>query len=76
MWFDESMKSAWTDGIEPAVMNAGYKPLRIDGKDHNNKIDDEIVGEIRGSKFLVADFTHGDMGRAEESITKPASPMV
>jgi nucleoside 2-deoxyribosyltransferase len=31
--------------------------MRIDKKDHNNKIDDEIVSEIRRSRFLVADFT-------------------
>ena len=27
-----------------------------------DKIDDEIIGEIRRSRFLVADFTHGDKG--------------
>lgn len=38
-------------------MDAGYEPLRIDQKEHVNKIDDEIVLEIRRSKFLIADFT-------------------
>src|SRR5690606_26056659 len=27
---------------------------------HNNKIDDEIIAEIRMSRFLVADFTSGE----------------
>ena len=31
--------------------------MRIDLKQHINKIDDEIIAEIRNSKFLIADFT-------------------
>lgn len=62
MWFDPSMDDAFFNGIEPAIREAGYKALRIDQKPHNNKIDDEIIAEIRRSKFLVADFTQGDDG--------------
>ena len=62
MWFDSSMDEAYWQGIEPAISKAGYKALRIDQKLHNNKIDDEIIAEIRRSKFLVADFTHGSDG--------------
>ena len=40
----------------------GLRPLRIDQKEHINKIDDEIIAEIRRSRFLVADFTHGNEG--------------
>ena len=58
MWFDESMKQAYEEGIEKAVEACGYKPLRIDQKQHLNKIDDEIIAEIRRSRFVVADFTH------------------
>ena len=58
MWFDDSMKQAYEDGIEKAVKECGYKPLRIDQKQHLNKIDDEIIAEIRRSGFVVADFTH------------------
>ncbi len=57
MWFDKSMQSAFGDGIRPAIEDAGYTPLRIDQKEHANKIDDEIIAEIRKSKFLVADLT-------------------
>ena len=56
MWFDKSIDPAWK-AIEAGIRNAGYEPLRIDRKEHNNKIDDEIVVGIRRSKFLVADFT-------------------
>jgi nucleoside 2-deoxyribosyltransferase len=31
--------------------------MRVDKKEHANKIDDEIIAEIRRSAFLVADFT-------------------
>ena len=62
MWFDSSTQPAWQDGIEPAVRDAGYEPLRIDLKQHTNKIDDEIIAEIRRSRFIVADFTHGEEG--------------
>lgn len=62
MWFDESMTDVYEKGIAPAIRDAGYKPLRIDRKDHNNKIDDEIIAEIRRSRFVVADFTQGASG--------------
>ena len=56
MWFDKSVDPA-SLAIEAGIRNSGYEPLRIDRKEHNNKIDDEIVAGIRRSKFLVADFT-------------------
>ena len=62
MWFDPSMELIWREGIEPAIRDAGYEPVRIDLKQHANKIDDEIIAEIRRSRFIVADFTHGDTG--------------
>ena len=62
MWFDESMKTVFEDGIKPAIEEAGYSPFRIDRKEHINKIDDEIIAEIRRSRFLVADFTQRSTG--------------
>ena len=59
MWFHESTTKAFEKGIKPAIEDVGYEPLRIDRKEHINKIDDEIIAEIRRSRFLVADFTHG-----------------
>ena len=61
-WFDDSMKGAWERGIAPAIRDAGYEPVRIDQQEHVNKIDDEIVAEIRRARFVVADFTQGDAG--------------
>ena len=57
MWFHSSTSDAYTIGIQPAITDSGYAPLRIDNKQHVNKIDDEIISEIRRSRFLVADFT-------------------
>ena len=58
MWFDDSMNQAYEEGIKKAVEECGYKLLRIDKKLDVNKIDDEIIAEIRRSRFVVADFTH------------------
>ncbi len=57
MWFSPDMDSASEDGIKPALKDAGYDPLRIDMREHNDKIDDKIIAEIRKSGLLVADFT-------------------
>lgn len=58
MWFDPSMTSYFEEGISKAVSDeCGYVCRRIDLKEHNNKICDEIVAEIRRSKFVVADFS-------------------
>ncbi len=57
MWFDESMNPTYENAISPAVIEAGYEPLRIDRHEHVNRIDDEIIGQIKRSRFMVADFT-------------------
>ncbi len=62
MWFDESIADAWELGIKLGIEDAGYKPLRIDKKEHVNKIDDEIIADIKRSRFVVADFTQGEDG--------------
>ncbi len=62
MWFDESLNAAWDAAIKPAIEDSGYEAIRIDKQEHLNKIDDQIIAEIRRSRFIVADFTHGDGG--------------
>lgn len=57
MWFDPSMQAVYEEGVAPAILDAGYRPLRIDRKETIAKIDDEIIAEIRKSRFVVADFT-------------------
>lgn len=57
MWFDTTLTEAWLNGFSKAIEDAGYKALRIDNKEHTNKICDEVLVEIRRSRFVVADFT-------------------
>jgi hypothetical protein len=57
MWFEPSTLSLYEQAIRPAIREAGYEPLRIDQHEHVNRIDDEIIGQMRRSKFMVADFT-------------------
>ena len=57
MWFDDSMREAYAEGFEVGIRVAGYHPLRVDGVEHVGKIDDEIIAQIRRSRFVVADFT-------------------
>lgn len=59
MWFDESISG---EPFWRAIENSGYIPQRIDKKEHLNQISDEIIAEIRRSKFVVADFTGGRGG--------------
>lgn len=57
MWFDEkgSMNMV-RDSIKQAIVDAGYLPVIIDEKEHNNQIVPEIFYEIQNSKFIVADL--------------------
>ena len=57
MWFDDSVKPLWATSISPAISELGYDPIRIDERQHNNKIDDEIITAIKKSRFIVADFS-------------------
>jgi hypothetical protein len=59
MWFGQVTRPIYDDAIAPAITAAGFRPVRIDRKEHSNKIDDEIIAEIRRSRFVVADFTCG-----------------
>ena len=61
MWFDSSMEPA-RENICSAIADAGYESRIIDQKHHINKIDDEIIAEIRRSRFVIVDLTHGEDG--------------
>jgi len=56
MWFDSSMDDL-KEEIKKGVKQAGYEPLKIDEKEYNNKIDDEILSDIDQSRFVVCDLT-------------------
>ena len=62
MWFDSSMNDAYTLGFDRGIRQAGYRPLRIDNKEHAGPISDAILAEIRRSRFVVADYTGANNG--------------
>jgi len=57
MSFAEELEAAWRDGIQIGIAACGYKALRVDKEEHNEKICDRLIAEIRRSSFLVADVT-------------------
>jgi hypothetical protein len=57
MWFDSSLDSAWLNGFKPALLSCNFLPMRIDLEEHNDKICDRIISEIRRSGLIIADFT-------------------
>lgn len=62
MWFDDSLKPTYDKAIEPAIKDAGYDAVIINREHFLDKIDDQIIAEIKRSQFVVADFTHGEGG--------------
>ncbi len=57
IWFSDELSDAWEQGFKPALESTGFDPLRVDLAEHNGKIDDFIIAQIRRSGLLVADFT-------------------
>jgi nucleoside 2-deoxyribosyltransferase len=62
MDFDEQMKPLYDGPISAAINRAGFEPMRIDTKEFIGDIVDEIVVEIRRSRFLVAEMTYHNKG--------------
>lgn len=48
--------------IKEGISDAGYIPILIDEVLHNNSITPEIFKQIRDSRFVVVDLTHGNQG--------------
>ena len=66
MWFDKEMNGFY-EHIKKELEGAeeyGFKVIRIDQKEHNNKIDDEIIKSLKSCDLVIADFTCGDGGEA------------
>ena len=57
MSFDPALMYVYEEGIAPAIRAAGYEPRLIKDKHFTGGVMDEIMAEIRKSKFVVADFT-------------------
>lgn len=67
MKFEDDLKEYSDKWFETAIRDAGYRPIRIDKHEHNNLIDDEIIANIRKSKFIIADYTNNSPGVYYES---------
>lgn len=57
MWFTDEMQKIYDSTISEGILDAGYMPHKVDLREHNEKIDDEIIAQIRRSRFVLADFT-------------------
>jgi len=57
MWFHGEMNCLFDEALQPALRACGYAPYRVDREQHNNKIDDEIIANIRKSRIFVGDLT-------------------
>jgi hypothetical protein len=57
MWFDLTMNDPYEQGIKKAIIDAGYTPVRVDMQEHNGKICDQIIIDIKKCKFAICDFT-------------------
>lgn len=57
MWFHDDMDAVYTNGIEPAVRDAGFTAYRVKEDPTNKGITDLVLSEIRRAQFVVADFT-------------------
>jgi hypothetical protein len=64
MWFIPEMDDVFTNAIKPAIefVELGekaprYHAVKIDNVEHVNDINDEIISQIRRSRFVVCDLT-------------------
>jgi hypothetical protein len=59
---DEEMDCIFLNTFKPAVKQTGFELFKLDEKPVAGLIDDRMRVEIRTSRFLVADLTHGNLG--------------
>lgn len=64
MWFSEEMNNVFEQAIKPAIeflepreTTPLYRAVKIDNVEHINDINDEIIAQIRRSRFMVCDLT-------------------
>ena len=62
MWFGDEMSIIYNDGYKTIIEELGFSSIRIDEKEHNNLIIDEICTEISNSVALIADLTNNRGG--------------
>lgn len=58
MSFSDGLEGVFEGAIEPACDECELNAVKIDLVEHNEKICDRIISEIKESRLLIADFTH------------------
>ncbi len=59
---DEELDNVVHSTFKPAVLRAGFDLRRLDDEPEAGLIDDRLRVEIRRSRFLIADLSHGNRG--------------
>ena len=59
---DELLDRIVNETFRPAVAQTGFVLVRLDDQPQAGLIDDRLRVEIRNSRFLIADLTHGNLG--------------
>jgi nucleoside 2-deoxyribosyltransferase len=67
MAFREDLIEACNKAIKPACEICGFNARLISDTHHNNGITDEIMVEIKRSKFVIVDFTYNNNGAYYEA---------
>jgi nucleoside 2-deoxyribosyltransferase/predicted RNA-binding Zn-ribbon protein involved in translation (DUF1610 family) len=64
MWFTPEMQMIYDQAVKPAIefiekgqTESRFKAIKIDNVEHINDINDEIIANIRRSRFMVCDLT-------------------
>ena len=64
MWFNTEMLTVFKQAIQPAIefieegaSEPQFRAVRVDNVEHVNDINDEIIAQIRRSRFIVCDLT-------------------
>ena len=66
LWFNEAETGAASDTIEEAIKDAGYTEFRVDRDQRTHSIPDQVVHQLRQSRFVVADLTGHLLGDSDE----------
>jgi len=67
MWFNSDMDSIYDKGYKPIIQSLNYSAMRIDRKEYNDSIMNEIYREIPNSVALIADLTNNRGGVYHEA---------
>jgi len=59
---DATLDAVFLGCFKPAVAQAGFDLVRLDENPQAGLIDDRLRVEIRSSRFVIADLTHGNLG--------------